>query len=114
MQSGVTKLGASEVLTLRKKEGGDGKCFSHSEGRGTKRFRGSINTDARSFNHTGGGHKRFHPLKGVERKRFYPVLRKGGNKFWIQNFFILAGFQRQLATIILHSFKHFGFRDISR
>ena len=101
MQSGVTKLGASEVLTLRKKEGGDGKCFSHSEGRGTKRFRGSINTDARSLNHTGGGHKRFHPLKGVERKRFYPVLDP--------NFF-----QRQLATIIFHSFNHFGFRDISR
>ena len=41
-----------------------GKRFSHAEGGGAHKVGGSFNTGARSFNHTEGGAKCFHALKG--------------------------------------------------
>ena len=47
---------------------------------GHKRFRGSLNTGARSFSHTnwGEGTKSFHPLKGGDRKSLTLFLGGGG------------------------------------
>ena len=65
---GVTQRegGASEVLPLQKKRGWGGgrESFSHPKGGGHNKCWGSFNTAASSFNHTGGCHKRFPPLKG--------------------------------------------------
>ena len=72
--------GHVKFYPYEKGEGG-GKSFSHAEGGGHKKFRGSFNTGAWSISHNdgGGGTKSFQPFKGGAQK-VLPCLEVGAQK----------------------------------